>query len=175
MTNDEYEDDEGMVMDVPVSPALKVVRQGDQQEDEEAIEWSEVQHLLYEQMWGPILDLPPTNDDFIWQKQWEDGVDVSAFNTHDFRREHGEFNRYGFALSRAKDEYRSAVWTLEMIMDRIRNPAKYQILKYVRQGIIDADMCEGDMRAAVVWTRRCREAREKITAIQRAMWRQAKP
>jgi len=175
MTWDEHEDCEQVIDDVPVSPALKIVHQGEEQEDEDIIEWSEVQRLLYEQMWGPILDLPPTNDDFVWRKQWEDGVDASAFNTHDFQRAYGApWGRYKFALERAQEEHRHAVFTLEMVLERIASREKYQVLKLVREGVIGSDECEGDMRAAVIWDRRRREALESIKAIKAAMWRRAR-
>lgn len=157
--------------DVPVSPALKVVRQGEEPEAEDAIEWAEVQRLLYEQMWWPILQLPKTSDDFFLNRQVQDGVDVSAFNTHDFQRRRPPFDRYRYALKMAQQERQHALWTLEMILDRIEDRGKYRVMKQVREGLIEPGSLEGDLWRAAVWQRRCVAAREKIRRIAEAKQR----
>lgn len=172
MTYDEYEDEEDgyTVMEIPVSPVLKVVRQSDGCEDQDAIEWSEVHRLMYEQMWGPILALPTTKDDFFMKGNWEDGVDVSAFGTHDFKRMHGGFEKYFFALKEAERELKHVLLVFEMVFDRVDDPGKYLVLKDVAKGIIEPGMCEGDMWRAAVWFLRAEAVREKIQQIKDAWW-----
>ena len=168
-----YEEDDEQIKDIPVSPRIKVIRKGISQEagkEEDRIEWAEVQRLLFEQDWEPILALPPTKNDFFLKGQWEDGVDVSAFNTHDYQRTHRKFDGTRYAIQETIQKHREATWMLEMIMDRIKSPAKYMVLKYVENGVIEPDMCEGDMWRAAVWHRRGLQLREKIRQLRERRW-----
>ena len=165
---------ERLFKDIPVSPQLKILQTtSEQQDDPEAIEWSEVRHLLFQHEWGPILELPVTRNDFFLQRQFdEDGVDVSAFNTHDFERYYGESERYIYALGDAVRETQRAYWTFEMIFNRIKSPAKYLVLRYTKQEVIEPDMCEDiDMWQAGLWYRRFRRAAEKLRRMKEARWK----
>ena len=170
---EQHEEDDIQIADVPVCPQIKVIRKGrepDAKNGEDRIEWAEVQRLLFEQDWGPILALPPTKNDFFLERQWEDGVDVSAFNTHDYLRTRRKFDGTQYTIREAVQKHREALWTLEMIMDRIKSPAKYMVLKYVENGVIEPDMCEGDMWRAAVWHRRGLQLREKIRQLRERRW-----
>ncbi|HOW71089.1 MAG TPA: hypothetical protein PKY77_10850 [Phycisphaerae bacterium] len=88
MTYTTYDDE--IIEDVPVGARVMVIRQSETaKDDDDVVGWSEVQRLLYERDWGPILRLPATENDFFSGRQWENGVDVSAFNTYDFQRQRG--------------------------------------------------------------------------------------
>jgi hypothetical protein len=175
MTYKEREDtDDEPVADAPVSPWLKVVRRGDlPEDDEEAIEWAEIQRLVSEQMWGPILALPASRDDFFLRGDWEDGVDISAFNTHDFARSSGHSYRYGRAMNRARQEYREALWMYEMVRDQLDNPAKYTVLMYLEKGVIDVEHCVGSMRHLAIVRARCVAAAAEMDRIRKA-WARAR-
>lgn len=169
MVECEYEDDERFE-DVPVSPVLKVVRQSEsavEEDEDDVIGWSEVQRLMYEQMWGPILDLPVAKDDSFLQRQWEDGVDASAFNTHDFRRIHPEFGRKVYAVRQAEREHQHAVMMFEMVFDRVKQPGKYVVMRYLKRGVIQPEMCTGQMQRAAIWDRRVQKALKKLMGIRR--------
>ncbi len=174
MTYKEHEDtDDEQVADAPVSPCLKVIRQSElSEDDEEAIEWSEIQRLIFQQMWGPILDLPVREEGFFAHREFEDGVDVSAFNTHDFRRLHPRHSsKYSYALGQAKREYREAICALEVIMGRIQHPSKYLVLFLVKRGVLEPEMCVGDMQRAAMCQRRLRTIGKKIEEIEDARYR----
>ena len=168
-----YEEDDEQIGDMPVSPRVKVIRKGMGQEagnERDAIEWAEIQRLLFEQDWGPILALPPTNNDFFMKGQWEDGVDVSAFNTHDYQRTHRKFDGTRYAIQETIQKHRQATWMLEMIMDRIKSPAKYTALRYVEKGVIEPEMCEGEMWRAAVWHRRCLKLEGEVQRLKERQW-----
>jgi len=172
--NEDDDSDDEQVADAPVSPRLKVIRQHDLPEDEEeAITWSEVQRLVFEQMWGPILRLRPTQDDFFLHGNSEEGVDISAFNTQDFARKSGQSRRYGPAVSMAKQEHREAVWMFEMTLGSIKGEAKYRVLKYLKDGVIGVEHCVGPMRRLAIRFSRMQEAEAKIYRIMDA-WSRAK-
>lgn len=165
--NDEHE----MIEDVPESAALRLVRESrTQEQDEEAIEWSEVQRLLFERDWGPILALPGQDDEgWLPRSMDENGLDASAFATYDFERQYGDgrARRRRYALDRTLQEHRERVWMFEMIFDRIPNTGKYQVMRLLKQGVISKDHCIGEMREAVRWYLRAQDALEKAMAISR--------
>lgn len=168
---DEFTDEECEVDDVPVSPLFSEER-GNRYgsvpglDDEELADPRELERQLLLQDWGPILALRPTKDDFFLHGQWENGVDVSAFNTHDYHRRYGGFDRCRYALAQARREYREAVWMLETLIDRVKSPAKYAVLEYLQSGVIDASVCLGDMKGVAVWNARVRAAMEKMRGIR---------
>ena len=125
---------------------------------------------MHERDWGPILQLPATEDDFFCGRQWEDGVDVSAFNTHDFWRQRGgNMQRYNAAMAWAVFEKKNVLCTLSMILGRLPKVASYRVLKYVKLGVIDESMVVGDdMKAAVRWYRRLLAVREKMDRVAEA-------
>ena len=132
------------IVDLPVSPVLKIMRQQEEPEDMEAIEWSEVRRILWELDWKPIMDLPMSKSERLHlHRQMEDGVDTSAFASMDFKRTHGLSNDpHRRKLAALKEERRNVLIKFELILEHIESPAKYQILKYVKQGIIEIKMCE---------------------------------
>ncbi len=163
--------DEEMIEDVPESAALRLVRESQVgEQDEEAIEWSEVQRLLFERDWGPILVLPDQDDEgWLPRNIDENGLDESAFNTYDFERQYGDgwAKKRRYAVRRAFQEYRERVWMFEMIFDRIRNLGKYEVMRLLKQGVLSKDHCIGEMREAVRWHLRAEDALEKAMAISR--------
>ena len=171
MNNEMYSVEEERIEDVPVSPLLRRVHGSQvEEQDEEAIEWGEVQRLLFERDWGPILAIPADDDEgWLPRNVDENGLDESAFNTYDFERQYGDgrAKRRKYAISRAFQEHRERVWMFEMIFDRIPNLGKYQVMKLLKQGVISKDHCIGEMREAVRWYLRAEDALEKAVAISR--------
>jgi hypothetical protein len=166
-------DDESLD-DIPSSAAVKVIRHGVQDDaDPEAIEWSEIQRLLFERDWAPILALrQPATRWSVPKTIDENGHDVSAFNTGDFERLHGpRYDRFGYAIDHAKRERDRALWMMEMLFDRIPGKAKYVVLKYLERGVIDESMIANhDLQRYLYWSRRHVAAMEKITRIRKARW-----
>jgi hypothetical protein len=160
-----------MIADLPVSPALTLERPIDA--DEDAIDWSEVGRLLYEREWGPILALPMKRSErFFWQRQIENGVDSSAFATIDFQRQSGyRWNPVRYKLEKLREQRQHVKWTLEIVLDRIKHPKKHAILRYIRDEVIEPDMCESiDMVLAARLYRRWLEFGKQIEVIQGARW-----
>lgn len=165
----EYDDE--TIEDAPVSASLRVLRQSEvAEDDEDAVSWSEVQRLLYERDWGPILRLPATEDDFFSGYRCD-----GAFDTHDFWRQHGgNVRRYNAAMSWAMFEKKNVLITLSMVLERLPKVEAYQVLKYVKRGVIDESMVIGDdMKAAVRRYRQLLAVKEKIGRIAEAKrrWR----
>jgi hypothetical protein len=156
------------IEDVPVSAGLKIVRRGAEMDlDEEAIEWAEVQRLIQEREWGPILCLPPTDDDFFSGLQGGD-----AFDTHDYMRQYGgDFRKVRAAMTWSKREHRHALLMLEMILDRIPYRAKYAVLRLLKEGLIGPEHCMGEMARAAYWYGRVLAARATMERIEEARWR----
>ncbi len=172
----ELTDEECEVDDVPISPLFSEERRNPYGsvpglDDEELADPCELEHQIMLQDWGVVLALPPTEDDFFLHGQWENGVDVSAFNTHDFARKRGEFDRYRCALSHANRELREATWMFETLNDRVESPAKYLVLDYLDKGVINSSHCVGDMHGLAVWNARIRSVHEKIRRIREARYR----
>jgi hypothetical protein len=166
MNNEMYSVEEERIEDVPVSPVLRRVHGSQiEEQDEEAIEWNEVQRLLFERDWGPILAIPAQDDEGWLPRNTEE----DAFDTYDFERQYGDgrAKRRKYAISRAFQEHRERVWMFEMIFDRIPNLGKYQVMKLLKQGVISKDHCTGEMREAVRWYLRAEDALEKAVAISR--------
>ena len=169
MTYTTYDDE--VFEDVPVSARVKVVRQSETvEDDEDAVSGSEIKRLLYERDWGPILRLPATESDFFSGRQWEDGVDVSAFNTYDFWRQHGlNLRRYNAAMAWAMFEKRNVLITLSMVLERLPKVEAYRVLSYVKRGVILESMVVGsDMQAAVRRYRQLLRVKDKIAGIAEA-------
>lgn len=174
MKHDEIQDEceEETFDDAPVSAALQVVRQEgrdteddeETEEDDDEISLNEVERLLFKEMWGAVLDLPATEDDFFFGGQFAD----SAFNTHDFRRVYGEVDRYGYALAMARKERQHCLWMLEMVMEKVQDPAKYIVLRYLKRGWIEVGHTTGEMFAIAHWWSRLRRAQERIGEIMKA-------
>jgi GNAT superfamily N-acetyltransferase len=166
MKHTEYDDE--VIEDAPVRASLKVLRQSEiAEDDEDAIDWSEVQRLLHERDWGPILRLPATEDDFFCGQQWEDGVDVSAFNTHDFWRQRGvSMRRYRAALDWAYREEECVMITLSMVRDRLPLPESDLVFGYLRRGVINESMVHDDIMAVLRLSGRLERIQQRIKRIK---------
>ena len=100
--------------EIPVSPALKIIRKSDpwhgmsEEEVEDAKEFIRC-HLLKEH--ETILQIPvqPQENDF-WAPNHQD-YQESAFNTHDFQRTLPQFNKYA--------------WRIKKILEKIKDLAIY--------------------------------------------------
>lgn len=158
-----YDDD--MIEDAPVSASLRVLRQSEvAEDDEDAVSWSEVQRLLHERDWEPILRLPATEDDFFSGHQWD-----GAFDTHDFWRQQGvNIRRYNAALGWAFREEECVMITLSMVLDRLPLIESNLVFDYLRRGVIDKSMVHDDIRAVLRLSKRQDRIMERIKQIARA-------
>jgi len=99
---------------------------------------------MYKEMWGPILALPRQRYERVIRANIdEDGkADWGAFGTVDFDRYRQDFDRLRYKAERLMDQQHDLTILFEIISERIRDTAKYKILKRVRLGLLDADDIE---------------------------------
>jgi hypothetical protein len=132
-----------MIADLPVSPALKILRHCDTEDDDEAIGWSEINRIIHERDWQPILELPLSTSERAYARRLSESGESDAFSSMDFIRQRGSSaDPYRRKLSALKEERRNVLFKIQSLMEQINTPAMYQIFKYIRQGIIEPDDCE---------------------------------
>jgi len=109
--------------------------------DEELADPDELERMVYKEMWGPVLALPRQRYERVIRSNLdEDGrVDWGAFGTVDFDSYRQDFDRLRYKAERLMDKQMDLVILFEMVSERISGTAKYKVLKYVRQGILDPD------------------------------------
>ncbi len=111
--------------------------------EEELADPEELERMMYKEMWGPILALPRQRYERAIRPHIENGrVDWGAFGTVDFDSYRQDFDRLRYKAERLKDKQRDLVIMFDIVRERIPGTAKYKVLKYVRQGILDADDIE---------------------------------
>ena len=108
--------------DVPVSPALKVLRKHrditEELPEDELLDWSECQRLVIQKDLGPLLEIPEVKKDIDFRQfetvsvvtqfgAYSTVVDVSAFNTMDFHRSSSmNFDKYRYFTDKAAERAR---------------------------------------------------------------------
>jgi len=75
-------------------------------------------------------------------------VDYGAFDSVDFERLVPSFNKARYKIDKLRDEVADTVIRLEIISDRIKNPKKYLIMKYLKDGFLDLD----DVKDSDMWS-----------------------
>ena len=116
--------------------------------DEELADPDELERQYYKQEFAPVLALPQkARKGWIRPSIDEDGrVDWGAFATVDFDRYRPQFDRARYKADRLREEVANQRIVMEMISARIKTPAKYAIIKYVKMGILDlGDIVDFDM------------------------------
>ena len=151
---------------------------------DELLSPSELDRLVYRQMFEPLLSLPCFSSSafvcsscgcgfsvrrsvcpvcgsgFLFRGSGSDGfrvrgsvdidgfVDYGAFDTVDFERLVPSFNKARYKVDKLRDEVADTVIRLEIISDRIKNPKKYLIMKYLKDGFLDLD----DIKDSDMWS-----------------------
>jgi hypothetical protein len=167
------------ISDVPPSAALKVDKGNPYGsvpglEDEELADPAELDRWAFREQWGPVLSLPEGRRPSGFRPERdEEGNIEGAFGSVDFCRLHGEFDKARYKADRLTEELRQTMIRLDSAMERVPGRAKYQVLGYLRQGVIDFDHIEDEnMRWIARWDGRARRLRDEIGSLREFSWRQ---
>jgi hypothetical protein len=167
---DEYTEIEG----VPVSARFaqdRVNRYGSVAglDDEELADPAELERQVCIADWGSILDLPPPKRSPVKPNIDEYfGVDWGAFATVDFERHSGGFDKARYKADMLREELRDALIMMQVISGRLPK-AKFQVLKYLRMGVIDLEHIESlDMYELGRLDLRARQLQAEIRRLQDA-------
>lgn len=142
-------------------------------EDDELSDPVELERQVFLEEFAPILALPQRGANHVIRLAIDESgvVDRGAFGTVDFERLHGSFNKARYKADKLKEELRRVLILLSIDNDRIPGKAKYQVLKYLRMGVIDLDHIEDwDMWLLARRFLQARRLRREIRAVERAAW-----
>jgi hypothetical protein len=164
------------VDEVPVSAVVQVLRKKgygsvDGLDDSELADINEIEKMIFEKEWGPILALPVRNKG-KWIKPNIDEcghADYGAFGTVDFERLVPEFDKARYKADMLQDEIRRKLIMTDTIKERLPGSAKHLVLKYVMQGILDTDeIVNDDMKALAKYSLRIAKLQEEVKQLQAA-------
>jgi len=159
---------------VPESPLLRTERSNPYGkvpglDDEELLDPAELERLIIEQEFGPILALPvKTKRGRINPISDEDGhIEWGAFGTVDFDRYRPKFDKRLYKADRLNEELANQRLIMEMISARINTMAKYKVIKYVSTGILDlGDISDFDMYCLAERYLRARRFQREIAELR---------
>jgi hypothetical protein len=165
------------IFDEPESPIIKVERGSlyggvPGLDEEELAEPQELARLAFQKDWGPILALPdPFRHSGFRPDLDEDGNPEGAFASVDFAREQRPFDKARYKEDRLAEKLRYSLIGRDTAMDHVPSPAGFQVLSYLRRGIInDNHIVDENMRAVVRWDARVREQQEEIRSLREFRW-----
>jgi hypothetical protein len=164
------------VDEVPVSTAVRVLRKKgygsvDGLDDSELADIHEIEKMIFEKEWGPILALPVRNKGkWIKPNIDENGhADYGAFGTVDFERLVPEFDKARYKVDMLQDEIRRKLIMADTIKERLPGNAKHLVLKYVMQGILDTEeIVNDDMKALAKYSLRIAKLQDEVKHLQAA-------
>jgi len=136
--------------------------------DEELALPDELERMVYQQEFAPILALPiPESKCGIRPNIDESGKpDWGAFGTIDFDRYKG-FDKARYRADKLREQLKDMVIMAGIINDRIQGTAKYKVIKYVKMGIVETDSIRNsDMRQLAKLFLRIIKLRKDISELQ---------
>jgi hypothetical protein len=109
--------------------------------DEELADPDELERQVYIEEFGPLWQLPVRGRKSSIRPNIDESgeVDWGAFASVDFERHYGSFDKLGYKLERLREERRDVLILFSVVMERLPSPARYQVLKYLRLGIIQPE------------------------------------
>lgn len=117
--------------------------------DEELADPAELERLYWIQEFAPVLALPEKKARKGWIRPNidEDGkIDWGAFGTVDFDRNRPRFDKMLCKADWLREEVANQCLMMETISARIKTLAKYKVIEYVKNGILDiGDIVDFDM------------------------------
>jgi hypothetical protein len=138
---------------VPESPLLRRERTNrygsvEGLPDEELADPDELERVIYLEEFAPVLQLPVKAGGHRLCGSIDDSgkVDFGAFGTVDFDRLRPEVDKARYKAQKLKERLKDLVIMLTIMNERIPGRAKYQVLKYVRMGLIElGDIVDNEM------------------------------
>jgi len=140
-------------------------------DDSELADPAELERQVLVAEFGPVLALPvKTGKGFMRPSVSEDGVvDWGAFGSVDFDRYSGGFDKARHKADKVREQLKDVLILFSIVNDRMTNPAKYLVLKYVRMGIIEVGhIVNEDMAALARLYLRVQRMRQEIHGLQGA-------
>lgn len=117
--------------------------------DEELADPDELERLYWIEEFAPVLALPEKKARRSWIRPNidEDGrIEWGAFGTVDFDRYRPKFYKMLYKADWLAEEVANQCLMMETISARIRTVAKYKVIEYVKNGILDiGDIVDFDM------------------------------
>jgi hypothetical protein len=165
------------IIDVPASPVLGHEKSSPYGsvpglEDEELADPAELERCAFEEQWGPVLSLPERHQGSGFRPDVDEfGHLEGAFGSVDFQRMY-PFDKARYKADRLAEELRYSLIRLDSAMERVPGPAKYEVLRYLHQDVIDFDDIEDEnMRWIARWDSRARRLKEEIQSLREYSWR----
>ena len=164
---------------VPESPLLKRQRPNrygsiEGLPDEELADPDELERLYWMEEFAPVLALPERKVRKGWIRPNidEDGkIDWGAFGTVDFDRYRPKFDKMLCKADWLAEEVANQCLMMETISARIKTWAKYKIIEYVTNGILDiGDIVDFDMYCLAERYMRTRRLIREIAELKKKSW-----
>jgi hypothetical protein len=134
-------------------------------DDSELADPDELERQVFVQEFAPVLALPvKASKSCIRPEVDENGnIEWGAFGTVDFDRYAGGFDKARYKADKVREQLKDVLIMFGIVNDRIRTPAKYLVLKYLRMGIIEFEhIVNEDMTALARLYLRARRMRQEI-------------
>ena len=139
--------------------------------DEELADPAELERMVYEQEWGPVLALPVKGRRGWIQAAVDEsgGVDWGAFGTVDFDRTIPEFDKARYKADKLRAELKDLLIRVSIVSERLPGKAKYLVLKYVKMAMIGLEqIVHADMLALARLCLRVQRLRDETERLERA-------
>ena len=164
---------------VPESPLLKrqqANRYGSVEglPDEELADPDELERLYLIEEFAPVLALPEKKS----RKSWiqpnidEDGkIELGAFGTVDFDKYKPKFDKMLCKADWLAEEVANQCLMMETISARIKTVAKYKVIEYVKNGILDiGDIVDFDMYCLAERYMRTKRLFREMAELRKKSW-----
>ena len=164
---------------VPESPLLRTQRPNrygrvEGLPDEELADPDELERLYLMEEFAPVLALPEkkTRKSWIRPNIDEDGkIELGAFGTVDFDRYRPKFDKMLCKADWLREEVANQCLMMETISTRIKTLAKYKVIEYVKNGILDiGDIVDFDMYCLAERYMRTRRLIREIAELKKKSW-----
>lgn len=163
-------------VEVALSAVLKPIRNNgygniqDWPDDEELASPDELERAYYQELWGPVLQISKpksVSNNSVWECHTD--IDFNAFASVDFERLMPKFDKVKYKADKLKEQLKDLAIMISIVNKRIKDSAKYKVLKLARVGIVDVD----DIRNWDMWQLaklylRALKLRKQITGLQEA-------
>ncbi|MCJ7655252.1 MAG: hypothetical protein MUO97_08165 [Dehalococcoidia bacterium] len=138
-------------------------------DDEELADPDELERLIYQQEFGPVLALPVKGGG-SWIRPVVDEagmVDFGAFGTVDFSRTIPEFDKVRYKADKLREQLKDLAIRMGLVEERLPGKAKYLVLKYLKMGIIELEhIVSFDMLCLARLYLRVRRLRDEIWRLE---------
>ena len=100
------------------------------------------------------------------------GLDWGAFGTVDFERTQPRFDKARYKAEKVRERLKEVLITLSVVKERLPGRAKYEVLKYLKMGVLSLEhIANADMLALAKLWLRARRIRSEMVELERASWR----